>query len=54
MILKKRHEVYIQAKRAHPRRWSGNTRNWNVIEEVRLNPGKEKKSQDEKLRQLAA
>jgi putative transposase len=53
-ILKQRHVVYQRAKRAHPLRWSRQTRNWSRIEEVRLNPGKEKKSDSEKLRNQAA
>lgn len=53
-ILKARHAVYTKAKLENPLRWSGPTRNWSVIEEVRLNPGKEKKSDDEKLRPQAA
>ena len=39
-ILKKRVAVYEQAKRKHPRRWSGPTRNWSPITEVFLNPKK--------------
>jgi len=53
-ILEQRHEVYAKAKDKNPLRWSGKTRNWSVIEEVRLNPGKEKKSDAEKLRKMAA
>lgn len=53
-ILKNRHAVYEKAKLAHPLRWSRQTRNWSVIGEVRLNPGKEKKSDVEKLRNQAA
>jgi putative transposase len=53
-ILKNRHAVYESAKLANPLRWSGQTRNWSPIEEVRLNPGKEKKSDAEKLRNQAA
>ena len=53
-ILRHRHEVYTQAKLANPLRWSRQTRNWSVIEEVRLNPGKEKKLDIEKLRNQAA
>lgn len=53
-ILKKRHAVYENAKLENPLRWSGKTRNWSVIKEVRLNPEKEKKINDEKLRQKAA
>jgi len=37
-ILMKRKEVYEQAKRRNPNRWSGSTRNWEPIVEVRLNP----------------
>lgn len=53
-ILHNRHVVYQKAKLAHPLRWSRQTRNWSVIQEVRLNPGKEKKSDAEKLRNQAA
>lgn len=42
-ILSNRTAVYEKAKIAHPQRWSGKTRNWSPITEVRLNPGKEKK-----------
>jgi len=37
-ILMKRKEVYEQAKRRNPSRWSGSTRNWEPVVEVRLNP----------------
>ena len=37
-ILMKRKEVYEQAKRRNPSRWSGTTRNWEPVVEVRLNP----------------
>jgi transposase InsO family protein len=39
-ILADRHEVYLQAKAANPLRWSGETRNWNLVKEVHLNPEK--------------
>lgn len=40
-ILQKRHEVYEAAKAAHPERWNGrDTRNWDNITEVWLNPDK--------------
>lgn len=42
-ILKNRKRVYEEAKSINPSRWSGNTRNWERIEEVHLNPGKGKK-----------
>jgi putative transposase len=54
-ILHNRSVVYEKAKLANPLRWSNRqTRNWSVIEEVRLNPGKEKKFDVEKLRNQAA
>ena len=37
-ILAKRKLVYENAKLINPSRWSGNTRNWDPIREVRLNP----------------
>lgn len=37
-ILARRREVYEQARARHPERWSRNTRNWNPIDVVRLNP----------------
>ncbi|MEK7482921.1 MAG: IS3 family transposase [Planctomycetota bacterium] len=39
-ILEHRHEVYEEAKKKHPNRWSGETRNWERIEVVYLNPVK--------------
>lgn len=41
VVLAKRHELYEKAKAAHPERWSGETRNWNFIETVWLNPDRE-------------
>lgn len=40
VILAKRHAVYQEARNQHPSRWSGKTRNWDVIEAVALNPEK--------------
>lgn len=37
-ILANRKEVYQGAKDAHPERWSGNIRNWDLPKEVYLNP----------------
>ncbi len=54
VILEKRHAVYQAAKLANPSRWSGETRDWSLITEVRLNPGKEKKTDREKLTVQAA
>jgi len=39
-ILAKRVEVYVAAKAKHPERWSKDTRNWNPIGPVALNPDK--------------
>ncbi len=40
-ILAKRHAIYQAARDKHPRRWSGNTRNWTPQGAVWLNPEKE-------------
>lgn len=40
-ILAARHALYVQAKAAHPRRWTRHTRNWNPITVVTLNPERE-------------
>jgi putative transposase len=40
-ILRRRNEVYEKAKRIKPERWSGQTRNWEPIKKVRLNPLRE-------------
>ncbi|NRA43307.1 MAG: IS3 family transposase [Pseudomonadales bacterium] len=37
-VLVKRKAVYEKAKKQHPKRWSGNVRNWNRIDQVWLNP----------------
>ena len=37
-ILAARHALYTTAKESHPARWSGNTRNWQPIGAVTLNP----------------
>lgn len=41
-ILLNRKKVYQKAKMKHPERWSGDTRNWEHIKEVNLNPEKSK------------
>jgi transposase InsO family protein len=41
-ILKNRQEIYQQAKLNNPNRWSGEIRNWDVVEEVYLNPVNQK------------
>ena len=45
-ILMNRKHVYEEAKRSNPARWSGNTRNWEVIKSVRLNPLRENQKAD--------
>jgi putative transposase len=49
-ILKKRKEVYELAKKKKPLRWSGNTRKWEHLTSVNLNPlkGKEIKNKQPK------
>lgn len=37
-LLVKREAIYAQAKARHPERWSGNTRNWQRVNIVHLNP----------------
>ena len=37
-LLQKRTNVYEAAKQAHPERWSGDTRNWQHVSVVHLNP----------------
>jgi putative transposase len=40
IILNKRHAVYEIAKKKHPERWSGKTRNWSLPNTVSLNPNR--------------
>ena len=40
-ILANRQHIYEQARRRHPNRWSRQTRNWNPVLLVRLNPEKD-------------
>jgi transposase InsO family protein len=49
-ILAKRHRVYQLARAKNPMRWSAQTRNWQPVESVTLNPKRTKKeaySQDQ-------
>jgi transposase InsO family protein len=39
-ILAARHLVYQRARRRHPRRWTGETRNWSPAPAVTLNPSR--------------
>lgn len=41
-ILSKRNQVYLDAKQRHPERWSGAIRNWDHVQDVYLNPEKQK------------
>lgn len=54
-ILSKRDAVYQAARKKHPERWTGKTRNWKWIDEVTLNPVTEQTSEKEKeqIRQLS-
>jgi hypothetical protein len=40
-VLANRKEVYQHAKERNPERWSGDIRNWDLLEEVHLNPERE-------------
>ncbi|TYL46646.1 transposase [Marinomonas sp. IMCC 4694] len=39
-ILARRHQVNDAAKQQNPSRWSGQSRDWSMIDEVNLNPVK--------------
>jgi len=47
-ILVQRKRIYDAAKQRNPARWSGETRNWNRIKEVWLNPPKEIRAEEQK------
>ena len=54
-ILAARVAVYEEAKQKNPNRWSGATRNWEAVKIVKLNPLKEKRKENTKLKcQLAS
>jgi putative transposase len=48
VLLKKRVVVYEAAKKLHPRRWSGSTRNWQPVLVVHLNPDHKITEKEEK------
>lgn len=50
-ILSARNEVYKEARKRHPCRWSGETRNWTPVGDVYLNP--EKTITEEKQKKAA-
>jgi transposase InsO family protein len=43
-ILKKRKQLYLQARKSQPSRWSGDVRKWEFIEAVELNPEMKKQA----------
>ena len=47
-VLKARAVVYETAKKNQPNRWSKETRNWDLIKEVKLNPLRSKEKKDKK------
>jgi len=54
-ILKNRSEIYKNAQAKNPNRWSGETRNWDAVTSVKLNPLKVKvKSNKKEKHQLAS
>lgn len=44
VLLKQSDTLYRQAQKAHPERWSGQTRNWQPQGSVTLNPEREKQA----------
>ena len=48
-ILRARHALYQRARHRTPARWSGTTRNWTPIPEVRLNPEHQVPRQDARV-----
>ena len=45
--LNKRKEVYEQARQKTPERWAQQTRNWEPVEIVRLNPERKRPSEED-------
>jgi len=54
-ILRRRHEVYEQARRRHPQRWTGKTRNWTPANAVSLTSYRPKRNEstDEPIKKAA-
>ena len=52
-ILALRKRIYDAAKQRNPARWTGETRNWNRIEEVWLNPPKDIRAEEQKTAMAA-
>lgn len=53
-ILANRHSVYQKARQRRPDRWTKDTRNWNPLQLVFLNPEKKKEASPRVLQQEAA
>ena len=53
-ILTARKAVYEQARQRHPERWSGDTRNWDPVGQVWLNPDSSNDETNTEMRELAA
>jgi hypothetical protein len=53
LVLAARHAVYRTARAHHPRRWSGNTRNWTPVGVVALNPERDALAQARPQTQLS-
>jgi transposase InsO family protein len=53
ILLAKRHRVYQQAKQKQPNRWSGDSRNWQPVQEVWLNCPKDSETKSMPLLQVA-
>jgi transposase InsO family protein len=47
-LLEKRVNVYQEAKKKHPERWSGETRNWQHVSVVHLNPDQQLVKKDDR------
>jgi len=52
-IQTKRRKIYTEARHKNPDRWSGQTRNWEPIAVVRLNPEKSEPSEEVPLKKVA-
>lgn len=46
-VLARRKMVYEAAKTRHPERWSGDTRNWEYVDQVHLNPEQKLRKEEE-------
>lgn len=52
-VLKQRKEVYTQARQKNPGRWSGQSRNWEPVEIVQLNPERKRPSEEDLFKEAA-